>query len=266
MDRLVWRHGCGSIATRVCRVIWPSGLLRGVWLKPRWRCGVWILFGALFTAGCAGEPKEQPASAAPSLPPDRDRGGVFGEAPAATGRFPSVVILERSDAAVSDGDTPTAGADASGGAREPAIMDQLGQVFVPEVLGVSLGQAVEFRNSLGSDDLHNVHLVDLDTHQTVFNVATPGGRPYRHAIEKPGSYLVLCDVHPMMRAYIIVSSSPYTVVADRDGGFTLGDVPSGSYTLRVWNVDESRRSRRTIRIEGWPTELNVTSEDRPSTP
>ncbi len=138
--------------------------------------------------------------------------------------------------------------------EEPAIIDQFGMAFVPGVLVTRSGQTVEFRNS--EDVLHNVHVVDRETTSTVANVATPTvDSIFQLTFEHPGTYEVLCDVHAAMGAFIIVTSSPYSVVAARDGTFVLSEVPYGTYTLRVWNLDETRESRRVVTIEGPRTEV-----------
>ena len=59
-----------------------------------------------------------------------------------------------------------------------------------------------------------------------------------------------------MGAIIVVTSSPYATTAELDGNFALPDVPHGSYTLRIWNVDEALRSEQLIEVVGaqtvWP--------------
>jgi hypothetical protein len=41
---------------------------------------------------------------------------------------------------------------------------------------------------------------------------------------------LLCNVHPEMSGYVIVSPTPYYAVADASGTFKIADVPDGSYT------------------------------------
>ena len=160
---------------------------------------------------------------------------VVGKAPPATREFPSVIILEPDS--LDDLTVPT----------DPVVMDQVRKEFVPRVLVARSGQPVEFRN--GEDLLHNVHVLDLDEDSTVINVAMPVlGMIYRVTLPRTGTYAVLCNVHPEMEAYIIVTASPYAMVADNDGGFKLADVPPGSYTLHIWNVKESLQSQQVVKI------------------
>lgn len=201
---------------------------------------------ALVAFGCSTEPvastpprERAPAEAAPSQP-------VTGKAPPATGGFPAVIILEPQS--LSDVPVPT----------EPALMDQFGRTFLPSLLLVREGQPVHFQNS--EDELHNVHVVDTRTGSTVFNVAMPIlGGSYDHTFERAGTYDVSCNVHPEMAATILVTSTPYAVVADHDGSFSLPDVPPGSYNLTMRHG--ARRIERVVEVGGPRTELIL--DDQP---
>ena len=198
-------------------------------------------------AGLSEEAALEPAVASKTASaPSPGTGVLSGRVAPATGGFRSVVILEP--------ETPIPEGVAV--PEEPAIIDQSGMAFVPAVLVARFGQTVEFRNS--EDVLHNVHVVDHATTSTVANVATPtADSTFQLTFEHPGTYAVLCDVHAAMAAFIIVTSGPYSVVAGRDGAFELPGVPHGSYTLSVWNLDENRRSRRLVMVEGPRTEVIV---------
>lgn len=201
---------------------------------------------ALVAFGCSTEPvastpprERAPAEAAAGQP-------VTGKAPPATGGFPAVIILEPQS--LSDVPVPT----------EPALMDQFGRTFLPSLLLVREGQPVHFQNS--EDELHNVHVVDAGTGSTVFNVAMPIlGGSYDHTFERAGTYDVSCNVHQDMAATILVTSTPYAVVADHDGSFSLPDVPPGSYNLTMRHG--ARRIERVVEVGGPRTELIL--DDQP---
>ncbi len=195
---------------------------------------------ALVTSGCSTEPP------APTPPPERAPAEaaagqpVTGKAPPATGGFPSVVILEPQ----TPGDFPVP--------TEPVLMDQYGRTFFPSLLLVREGQPVHFQNS--EDELHNVHVVDTRTGSSVLNVAMPIlGGSYYHTFEQAGTYDVSCNVHPDMAATLLVTSTPYAVVADHDGSFSLPDVPPGSYNLTMRHG--ARRIERVVEVGSPPTEL-----------
>lgn len=106
-------------------------------------------------------------------------------------------------------------------------MDQEQQTFIPSVLVVRTGQPVDFLNH--DDVLHNVRVRNDDTKASAFNVAIPTGEKYTHTFKDDGFYDVGCDIHPGMSAQIFSSTSPYVVLADDAGAFTIAGVPNGPY-------------------------------------
>jgi plastocyanin len=113
----------------------------------------------------------------------------------------------------------------------PAVMDQYAKQFVPNVLYVRVGQAVEFRNS--EDMPHNVTVMRRGTGAEVFNVSTEPQQKYVHTFDRTGQFDVTCDIHPGMQATLIAALSPYATVADDDGRFTIANVKPGSYKVNL---------------------------------
>lgn len=114
-----------------------------------------------------------------------------------------------------------------------AKMDQKNLVFIPHVLPVLVGTTVDFLNS--DDVLHNVFTPDACANK--FNLGSyKKGEFKSHKYDKLGCQtVILCNVHPEMEAYIVVVQNPYFSVTDKDGNFTIKNVPPGKYTLKVWN-------------------------------
>ncbi len=87
--------------------------------------------------------------------------------------------------------------------------------------------------------LHNVHSYELAHDlKTCFNIAQPikGVRSCTKALMNPGILTATCDAgHPWMSAYILVSPNPYSAITDKEGKFTLDNIPSGTYTLHMWH-------------------------------
>lgn len=117
--------------------------------------------------------------------------------------------------------------------KEHAHMNQENMAFLPHVLPILAGDTVDFKNS--DDVLHNVFSPDKCSGK--FNLGSwPEGETRSYTFEDAGcTATVLCKVHPEMEAYIIVLQNPYFAIADKDGNFSMSDVPAGEYTLQVWN-------------------------------
>ena len=115
----------------------------------------------------------------------------------------------------------------------PAVLDNKDCAFVPRVQTLTVGQALELRNS--DPILHDAH-ARVNGYKTLFNLGLPEWSRKTYHFEQPGRVLIDCDVlHTWMRAYVVVTEHPYTAVTDSAGSFSLQEVPPGTYTIRVWH-------------------------------
>lgn len=154
---------------------------------------------------------------------------------------PAVVYLEREDAepnrSESQNAAPTAASSAQSASANPTssaasltlVEHQKGLRFSPRVQAMIVGQKLKFTNE--DPETHNVH---LQAPGVTFNESMSPGRTIEFTANKPGVIRVLCDVHNHMRAYLVVSASPWASVCDAKGAFRLDNVPSGRYRLHVW--------------------------------
>lgn len=109
-------------------------------------------------------------------------------------------------------------------------MDQEQCAFVPRVVVVPVGGTVEFLNT--DRLLHNLH--SNSTGNPVFNRTQPRGRTIPIVLKEPEIIRVDCDLHPWMRAWVVVAAHPFYAVTNEQGEFMLDNVPPGQYTLQLW--------------------------------
>jgi len=109
-------------------------------------------------------------------------------------------------------------------------MDQEQCAFVPRVVVVPTGGTVEFLNT--DRLLHNLH--SNSTGNPTFNRTQPRGRTIPIVFTKPEIIRVDCDLHPWMRAWVVVAEHPFYAVTNDQGEFILDHVPAGEYTLQLW--------------------------------
>jgi plastocyanin len=120
-------------------------------------------------------------------------------------------------------------ASATGRTRAAATMDQVDRTFVPTVLPVEVGTAVQFPNH----DTIKHHVYSLSPAKK-FEIKLYSGTPPPVLFDKPGEVVIGCGIHDWMVAHIFVAPSPY--FARTSGGrAVLRDVPAGSHELRVWH-------------------------------
>ena len=114
----------------------------------------------------------------------------------------------------------------------PLVIDQQACTYRPRVQVARVGQRLEVRTS--DPTLHNVHA--WRARETFFNQAQIAGAPaITRTLDEAGLTVFKCDVHPWMRAWVVVLPHGWAAVTGEDGTFTLADVPAGSYTLEAWH-------------------------------
>lgn len=116
-----------------------------------------------------------------------------------------------------------------------AAMDQQHLAFVPHVLVVLKGTTVDFKNE---DPVgHNVYWPAINHNRKLaHNMGTwPQGISKPFTFNDIGDVSLLCNVHPEMSGYIIVVPTPYFALTDKEGNYTIRNVPPGQYTLKTWS-------------------------------
>ena len=117
------------------------------------------------------------------------------------------------------------------GPLSPVQMDQKECMFVPRVVVVPAGGTVEFLNN--DQLLHNLHSA-VSRENPAFNRTQPKGRTIPIVFKRPEIIRVDCDLHPWMRAWVVVTEHPFYALTNEQGEFALANVPAGQYTLAVW--------------------------------
>jgi len=122
----------------------------------------------------------------------------------------------------------------STGASAPAVL--LGQKnceYSPVILAVQTGQKVEIKNS--DPTLHNVHAIPTVSGNLEKNQAqAPNAPDLTFSFPKAENFLKFqCDVHNWMFSWVSVFDHPYFAVSDKEGKYTIKNVPDGKYTMVV---------------------------------
>ena len=119
----------------------------------------------------------------------------------------------------------------TGASAAPAVLDQKGALYTPQILAVQTGQKLIVKNS---DPLvHNVHTKPTANPESNL-VQMQGGADLNYTFDKPEMFLKFqCDVHPWMFAWVSVFDHPYFAVSAADGKFNIKNVPAGKYTLEA---------------------------------
>ncbi|MFM7243387.1 MAG: hypothetical protein ACKO40_04320 [Planctomycetaceae bacterium] len=112
-----------------------------------------------------------------------------------------------------------------------ALFDQKNCEFLSPVFVGRVGRPVDIHNS---DPVG--HNTNIDG--TSFNQLIPAGQgtAYTPDSEMGAPKAVTCNIHPWMKAYMLVRKDGYAAVSSADGSFTIPDLPAGeSLEFQVWH-------------------------------
>ncbi len=123
------------------------------------------------------------------------------------------------------------------------VMDQKGLMFTPHIMVVQVCTTVDFLNS--DSVAHNVFWTSVGGNKKLtHNLGTwPKGEKRSFKFDNTGAVPLLCNVHPEMAGYIIVSPTPYFATTDKSGAYKIENVPDGSYTVTAWHEGAKGQSK-----------------------
>jgi plastocyanin len=120
----------------------------------------------------------------------------------------------------------------TGATAAPVVLDQKGCEYIPQILAVQTGQKILAKNS--DPVMHNVHTVPAagSGNKEDNRPQAAGAADLTFTIPAAENFLKFkCDVHPWMFAWVTAVDHPYFAVTDKDGTFTIKDVPPGKYKI-----------------------------------
>jgi plastocyanin len=110
------------------------------------------------------------------------------------------------------------------------VLDQRNLEFAPHVLAVRVGALVEVPNN--DRVFHNAF--SFRDGKTFDLGLYPVGTSRRITFGKAGVSRIFCNIHPNMAAYVVAVDSPYFSTTDRNGAFSIPQVPAGTYIYHAW--------------------------------
>src|ERR1700722_18902457 len=146
-----------------------------------------------------------------------------------------------------------------GGPKSPAAefpkasIEQRDRRFVPDLVVIPAGATVAFPNF--DPIFHNVFSLSKAKSFDLGNYREGQSRLVTFPV--PGLVAVYCHLHSNMAASIVVAPSRWAVRVDKDGVFSLKDVPAGTYTVVAWHKTAGT-FRKTVTIGEKDTAVSFT--------
>jgi plastocyanin len=129
------------------------------------------------------------------------------------------------------------------------VLDNTRCLFEPKVLVARPGQTINVKNSDNTG--HNANFQFLKNPPTNFLI--PAGQSkdlvLKPDLSEPTAIPIECNIHPWMKAFIIVKQHPYVGVSDQAGIIEIPDLPVGKgVVFRLWH--ESTRAIDQVEVGG----------------
>jgi plastocyanin len=116
-------------------------------------------------------------------------------------------------------------------ATDSIVLDNKGCRFEPHVQKVRVGQTLVVKNS--DPVAHNTNIAGRNIQANPL-IASGATAEFPIAGAEPDPAKVSCNIHPWMKARVVVTSHPYCAVSKDDGSFELADLPAGDLEFQIW--------------------------------
>ena len=177
----------------------------------------------------------------------------------------NVTVLDASGVALADAvvSVEVSGAKPSAPAGTQAEMGQRNRSFVPSLLVVQTGTAVQFPNF----DTVRHHIYSFSAAKP-FEIKLYAGTPAAPIVfDKAGTAVLGCNIHDRMTGFIHVVNTPHFAVTAKNGVATL-DLPPGDHTVQVWHAqmgDKQLPLRQPLKVQssGGTGQIRLGSPSKP---
>ena len=155
-----------------------------------------------------------------------------------------------------------------GSKADPVVLDNKDCRFQPHVGFVQTGQTLTIKNS---DSVgHNSNIATMKNSPSNSLVPSNGSSDVTFSSDEAIPASVTCNIHPWMKAYLVIRPNPYGAVSGADGSFEIENLPVGEeLEFQLWHekggyLDEftlggkkasAKRGRMDFTVEEGGTDL-----------
>ena len=137
-----------------------------------------------------------------------------------------------------------------GSKADPVVLDNKDCRFQPHVGFVQTGQTLTIKNS---DSVgHNSNIATMKNSPSNSLVPSNGSSDVTFSSDEAIPASVTCNIHPWMKAYLVIRPNPYGAVSGADGSFEIENLPVGEkLEFQLWHekggyLDEFTLGRKKV--------------------
>ena len=130
-------------------------------------------------------------------------------------------------------------------AKDDVVLDNKTCHFEPHIVVVRLTQTLLIKNTDTCG--HNTNVAPLG--DTAINPLLPPAGEFKHTFRRQQNlpFPVSCNIHPWMKAHVLVRDNPYFAVSAADGTFEIANLPAGDLEFQAWH-----EVKGYLEHTGWP--------------
>lgn len=113
------------------------------------------------------------------------------------------------------------------------VLDNKDCRFQPHVVAVHTAQPLIIKNSDTVGHNSNVATIKNPPSNSLIPAGGESSIPFANEEAIPAQ--VTCNIHPWMKAWVVVRPNPYVAVSAADGSFEIKNVPAGDVELQLWH-------------------------------
>jgi plastocyanin len=148
-----------------------------------------------------------------------------------------------------------------------AVLDNKNCRFEPHVVFVQTGQDLVVKNSDAVG--HNSNIATVKNPPSNNLIPAGGETTAKFSADEAIPAQVTCNIHPWMKAWLLVRPNPYAAVSAADGSFEIKGVPAGEVELQFWHekagylgemkvggkAEKASKGRMKVKVAAAGTEL-----------
>jgi plastocyanin len=128
--------------------------------------------------------------------------------------------------------------------NEKAVLDNQNCRFEPHVLFVQTGQPFVIKNSDTVGHNSNVQTIKNPASNNLIPANGEATATFKSDEAIPAT--VTCNIHPWMKAWVVIRDNPYAAVSKPDGSFEIKNLPAGELEFQFWHEKAGYLGEATV--------------------